>query len=160
MNKAYFAAGCFWGIEEFYRQQDGVVNTSVGYGAGRTPNATYDEVCSGITGHAEICEVEFDEDIVSFEELTHFFFQIHNPTTLNQQGLDIGSQYRSGIYFLNEEQEKSASKIMDFFQKTSEREIVTEIEAFTNYYKAEEVHQQYINKQGGNAACAIQFNKE
>lgn len=154
-QKAYIACGCFWGIEEFYRTFDGVISTSVGYGQGHKKDPTYQEVCQDSTGHAEVVEIEYDDTKTTYEKIIRAFFQIHDPTQLNRQGPDIGTQYRSGIYFLNEDQKEIAEAIIAELEelKTFSDPIVTELEAFKNYYPAEEYHQKYFFKRGQPAAC-------
>ncbi|MDI6724079.1 MAG: peptide-methionine (S)-S-oxide reductase MsrA [Methanobacterium sp.] len=152
LKKAAFAAGCFWGIEEEFRNTKGVVSTAVGYMGGHTENPTYEDVCSGKTGHAETVEVTYDPSEVTYEELLNVFWKIHDPTTLNRQGPDIGEQYRSVIFYYDEEQKKSANASKGKLQKsgTFNRDIVTEIVPADKYkfYRAEEYHQQYLKKRG------------
>jgi peptide-methionine (S)-S-oxide reductase len=149
-DKAIFAAGCFWGIEAAFRQVQGVVSTRVGYAGGRTKNPTYGEVCTGMTGHAEAVEVEYDPSKVSYEELLTIFWENHNPTTLNRQGPDVGTQYRSAIFFLSPEQEAAARASKERLQRSGKysRDIVTEITPATQFYMAEDYHQQYLEKRG------------
>jgi peptide-methionine (S)-S-oxide reductase len=150
MEKATFAAGCFWGVEETFRHIDGVVNTRVGYTGGHTENPTYHDVCSGRTGHAEALEVEYDPAKVSYEHLLDIFWKSHNPTTLNRQGPDIGTQYRSAIFFHTPEQEAMAHKSKEQFAKSGRynRPVVTEIVSASTFYPAEEYHQRYLQKRG------------
>jgi peptide-methionine (S)-S-oxide reductase len=150
MAKATFAAGCFWGVEGAFRQVKGVTSTTVGYIGGTTKNPTYKEVCTDRTGHAEAVEVEFDPDQVSYRELLALFFQSHDPTTLNRQGPDFGSQYRSAIFFHDAEQEKEAREAKAALEKAGvfKRPIVTQIVAAPEFYRAEDYHQQYFEKQG------------
>jgi len=150
MAKATFAAGCFWGVEDAFRQIKGVTSTTVGYIGGTTKNPTYKEVCTDRTGHAEAVEVEFDPDRVSYRELLALFFQSHDPTTLNRQGPDFGSQYRSAIFFHDAEQEKEAREAKAALEKAGvfKRPIVTQIVAAPEFYRAEDYHQQYFEKQG------------
>ena len=150
MAKATFAAGCFWGVEDAFRQVKGVTSTTVGYIGGTTKNPTYKEVCSDRTGHAEAVEVEFDPDQVSYRELLALFFQSHDPTTLNRQGPDFGTQYRSAIFFHDTEQEKEAREAKAALEKAGifKRPIVTQIVAAPEFYRAEDYHQQYFEKQG------------
>ena len=150
MEKATFGAGCFWGIEFAFRKVEGVKEAYVGYAGGNTPNPTYQEVCSGQTGHAEVVQVEFNPDKVSYEELLELFWAIHDPTTLNRQGPDVGTQYRSAIYFHSPEQEasiKSAILIMEESRKF-ENPIVTEIAPIDRFFIGEDYHQRYFEKQG------------
>ncbi len=150
MEKATFGAGCFWGIEFAFRKVEGVKEAYVGYAGGNTPNPTYQEVCSGQTGHAEVVQVEFNPDKVSYEELLELFWAIHDPTTLNRQGPDVGTQYRSAIYYHSPEQEasiKSAILIMEESRKF-ENPIVTEIAPIDRFFMGEDYHQRYFEKQG------------
>jgi peptide-methionine (S)-S-oxide reductase len=150
MAKATFAAGCFWGIEAAFKRMNGVLSTSVGYTGGHTSNPSYEDVCSGRTGHAEAVEVEYDPSIVSYDDLLKVFWEIHNPTTLNRQGLDIGTQYRSAIFYHNAEQEAAAHASKEQVQHSGRyrKPIVTEITPASTYYPAEEYHQNYYEKHG------------
>ncbi len=150
MAKATFAAGCFWGVEDAFRQVKGVKSTTVGYTGGTAKNPSYKEVCTGRTGHAEAVEVEFDPAQVSYLELLAVFWKSHDPTTINRQGPDVGTQYRSGIFFHDAEQEKDArdSKAVLEKQGVFKRPVVTEITPATEFYRAEDYHQQYFEKQG------------
>jgi len=150
VEKAMFAAGCFWGVQARFDKIKGVVATQVGYTGGRTENPTYEEVCSGDTGHAEAVEVTFDPAIVSYEELLKAFWNMHNPTTKNRQGFDIGSQYRSAVFYHNEEQKNAAEKVKQELEaiKKFPMPIVTEITPASTFYKAEEYHQKYYEKTG------------
>ena len=150
MEKATFGAGCFWGIEYAFRKVDGVKEAYVGYAGGDTTNPTYQQVCSGQTGHAEVVQVEYDPNKVKYEELLEVFWTIHDPTTLNRQGPDIGTQYRSAVYFHSPEQEasiKSAILIMEESRKF-ENPIVTEIAPIDRFFMGEDYHQRYFEKQG------------
>ena len=153
-EKAIFAAGCFWGVENMFRQLNGVTGTKVGYSGGRKDEPTYREVCSGTTGHAEAVEVEFDSAIVSYQDLVAVFWNLHNPTQLNRQGPDVGSQYRSAIFYIDEEQKKLANESMQEVQSSKKyrRDIVTEILPASTFWTAEEYHQQYFEKHG-NVGC-------
>lgn len=153
LERATFAAGCFWGVEASFRQIEGVVRTSVGYTGGRTTNPSYEQVCSGTTGHAEAVDVWFDPTVVSYGELVDAFWSIHDPTTPDRQGWDVGSQYRSGIFFHDPEQERLAIASRDQHQETLRHPIVTEIVPAPTFYDAEDYHQRYVEKHGG-AACA------
>ena len=148
--KATFAAGCFWGVEELFRKIKGVSSTMVGYTGGASKNPTYEDVCSGTTGHAEAIQVEYDPTITSYEELLMIFWSNHNPTTLNSQGPDIGEQYRSAVFYHTQEQESAAQKMKEKLQdaamKRFSKEIVTEIKPASTFYKAEECHQKYLEK--------------
>ncbi|MGF7117457.1 peptide-methionine (S)-S-oxide reductase MsrA [Methanobacterium oryzae] len=152
LKKAAFAAGCFWGIEEEFRNTKGVVSTAVGYMGGHTENPTYEKVCSGQTGHAETVEVTYDPSLVSYDELLNVFWQIHDPTTLNRQGPDIGEQYRSVIFYYEREQEEAARASKEKLQNSGafNRDIVTEIVPADKFkfYMAEDYHQKYLQKRG------------
>jgi len=152
MHTATFAAGCFWGVEAKFRQLPGITATRVGYTAGHTESPDYKAVCTGATGHAEAIEVTFDPTIISYEQLLDFFWQIHNPTTLNQQGPDIGTQYRSAVFYHSAEQKELALSKKQTLNQThfSKQAIVTEISPLETFYPAEEYHQCYIQKQGGH----------
>lgn len=149
-EKATFAAGCFWGVEETFRQLKGVKSTSVGYTGGHLERPTYEDVCSDGTGHAEAVEIIFDPAEISYEELLKIFWENHNPTTRNRQGPDIGSQYRSAIFFHTPEQEKKAKKSKEQLELSGKYQnlIVTEIVPASKFYEAEEYHQQYLLKRG------------
>jgi peptide-methionine (S)-S-oxide reductase len=156
MAKAIFGAGCFWGVEAAFRQIEGVLGAAVGYSGGRQENPTYESVCSGRTGHAEVVEVEYDPSKVSFEQLLDVFWDNHDPTTLNRQGPDVGEQYRSAIFFLTPEQEAAAVASRESREKSGryKRPIVTEIKPASAFYRAEEYHQRYLEKHG-LAHCRI-----
>jgi len=156
MAKAMFGAGCFWGVEESFRRVPGVVDTAVGYSGGNTDAPTYRDVCGGRTGHAEVVLVDFDETKLSFEHLLGVLFSIHDPTTLNRQGHDVGSQYRSAVFFYDDDQKEKAQATKDRLSAEGafRRPIVTEITPVSTFYRAEEYHQQYIAK-GGPSGCAI-----
>ena len=156
MATATFAAGCFWGVEHTFRQVDGVTDTTVGYTGGHTENPTYREVCSGTTGHAEAVRVEYDPEVVSYDELLEVFWDCHNPTTRNRQGPDVGEQYRSVIFYHTPEQEQAARKSKKQLDESGEydRPIVTDIRPAQEFYRAEEYHQQYLEKQG-RSSCGI-----
>jgi len=153
LERATFAAGCFWGVEASFREIEGVVKTSVGYTGGRTASPSYEQVCSDTTGHAEAVEVWFDPAVVSYDELLSAFWSIHDPTTRDRQGWDFGSQYRSAIFFDDPEQERLAIASRDARQAAVSRPIVTEITAAAPFYEAEDYHQRYFEKHGG-AVCA------
>jgi len=148
METATFGAGCFWGVEEAFRQIPGVVDTAVGYLGGHTKNPTYKDVCSDETGHAEVVQVTYDPAKVNYEQLLDVFWSSHDPTTINRQGPDIGTQYRSAIFFHSPEQERIARASREKIQPKLRRPIVTEITAATNFYRAEEYHQKYLAKRG------------
>lgn len=152
MEKATFGAGCFWGVEEKFRQTKGVLETKVGYSGGHTENPTYEQVCGKQTGHAEVVEVTFDPAVISYEQLLKIFFEMHDPTTLNRQGPDHGSQYRSAIYFHSAEQEQQAKEMIAALTaaKAFRDPIVTEVTAAKPFYDAEEYHQKYLAKRGIN----------
>ncbi|RLN50498.1 hypothetical protein BBJ28_00019675, partial [Nothophytophthora sp. Chile5] len=148
---ATFAAGCFWGVQLAFDRVPGVLSTTVGYSQGTKENPTYRLVCTGRTNHAESIKIEYDEDAVSYDALLEVFWSIHNPTTLNRQKGDVGTQYRSGIYYNNEDQRKAALASKEEHQKTLDKEIVTEIEEATKFWDAEASHQKYLEK-GGQCA--------
>jgi methionine-S-sulfoxide reductase len=152
---ATLAGGCFWGMEEIIREIPGVLKTEVGYTGGSTKNATYLEVKTGRSGHAEAIQVEFDPLRLSFEKLLEWFFRMHNPTTKNQQGNDIGSQYRSAIFFHSEAQKATAVTIIDRVNKSGawKAPVVTEVTAFDAWWSAEEYHQDYLKKNPGGYTC-------
>ncbi len=151
MEKATFAAGCFWGVEAAFRQVKGVVSTTVGYTGGSFKDPTYKDVCSGKTGHAEAVEVEYDPSQVSYEEFLTVLWEIHDPTTLNRQGPDVGTQYRSAIFYHTPEQKAAAIASKEKLQHSGRYKnlVVTEITPASQFYRAEEYHQQYLEKRGG-----------
>ncbi len=153
-QRATFAAGCFWGVEAAFRELEGVVRTRAGYTGGHTTDPTYEQVCSDTTGHAEAVEVWFDPNKISYRDLLHTFWSIHNPTTPDRQGWDFGRQYRSAIFFHDPEQQALAISSRDEEQGSWTKPIVTEITPASKFYDAEEYHQQYFEKQG-RAACAV-----
>jgi peptide-methionine (S)-S-oxide reductase len=152
-ERATFAAGCFWGVEASLREIEGVLKTTVGYTGGSVAHPSYEQVCSGTTGHAEAVEVWFDPSRVSYGDLLDIFWAAHDPTTRNRQGWDFGSQYRSAVFFHDAEQEGQAIASRDAHQATLNKEIVTLIVPATEFYDAEDYHQRYFEKHGG-AACA------
>ena len=156
MEKATFAAGCFWGVEATFRQLPGVISTRVGYTGGQLPNPTYKDVCSDRTGHAEAVEVEYDPAKISYEQLLNVFWENHDPTQLNRQGPDWGTQYRSAIFFHTPEQESVANASKEVLGKSGRfsKPIVTRIVPATTFYEAEDYHQQYLEKRG-LASCHI-----
>lgn len=156
MAKATFAAGCFWGVEATFRQIPGVTSTRVGYTGGNLQNPTYKDVCTDRTGHAEAVEVDYDPGKVSYEQLLSVFWENHDPTQLNRQGPDFGTQYRSAIFFHSPEQEREAHLSKDKLQNSGafSRPIVTQIVPATTFYEAEDYHQQYLEKRG-LASCHI-----
>ena len=150
MAKATFGAGCFWGVEEAYRQVDGVTATAVGYAGGSVDEPTYEMVCSGRTGHAEVVQVEYDPARVGYESLLNLFWQVHDPTQVNRQGPDIGTQYRTVIFAHDEEQAAAARRSLDEEQASGRhrRDIATQIEPAPTFWMAEDYHQQYFAKRG------------
>lgn len=150
MEKATFGAGCFWGVEAAFRNVEGVISTSVGYLGGTLSNPTYEKVCSGRTGHAEVVEVLYDPAKVSYNELLALFWELHDPTQLNRQGPDVGTQYRSAVFYHTPEQEQLARESKEQLENAGvyKRPIVTEITPASAFYKAEDYHQQYLEKRG------------
>ncbi|MCU0359690.1 MAG: peptide-methionine (S)-S-oxide reductase MsrA [Bacteroidia bacterium] len=150
-----FGAGCFWCVEAIFQRLKGVESVKSGYSGGTIKNPSYKEVCNGTTGHAEVCQLVYNKAVISFEELLEVFWKTHDPTTLNRQGNDYGTQYRSAIFYHNEEQkilaEKYKAKLNDI--KAYENPIVTEITAFSNFYPAEDYHQNYFNANGSESYC-------
>jgi len=148
IQKAIFAAGCFWGVEANFRKIEGVLSTRVGYIGGQFSNPTYKDVCSHKTGHAEAVEVTFDTTKVSYDELLNVFWSIHDPTTINRQGPDIGTQYRSAIFYIDDEQKEKAERSKDNLETSNhfKRPIVTQIFPASDFWQAEDYHQQYIEK--------------
>jgi len=155
MEKATFGAGCFWHVEEELRSLPGVIATQVGYCGGETENPSYQDVCSQLTGHAEVVEVTFDPAVISYESLLHHFWNLHDPTQLNRQGADFGTNYRSIIFFHSEEQRATAvaSRAGEDSSGRHRRPIVTEIKPAGQFWRAEEYHQQYLNKRSGKGCC-------
>ena len=155
-SKATFGAGCFWGVEAAFRQLPGVLSTSVGYLGGTMKEPTYRDVCSGRTGHAEVVQVTYDPDRITYDDLLTVFWDNHNPTTLNRQGPDIGTQYRSAIFYHDDEQKTAAAGSKDERDKSGKfgKPIVTEITPASEYYEAEDYHQQYLEKRG-MSSCHI-----
>jgi peptide-methionine (S)-S-oxide reductase len=148
MEKAVFAAGCFWGVESIFQELDGVVDTTVGYTGGKTENPTYKQVCYTDTGHAEAIEIIYNPDKVSYEQLLDIFWRMHDPTTLNRQGPDVGTQYRSAVFYYTPEQKTAAEKVKLEAQKKWKRPIVTEIVEGGVFYPAEDYHQDYFKNRG------------
>ena len=146
MEIAVLALGCFWGPEKKYGQLDGVYRTEVGYCGGNSPNTNYREVCTGTTNHAEAVKLEFDPKVITYEQIIKKFFEFHDPTTLNSQGPDFGTQYRSEIFYLNEEQKNIAQKVIDEENLKLSGKVVTRLSELKNYCTAEEYHQKYLEK--------------
>lgn len=144
MEKATFAAGCFWGVQKKFDQVEGVLSTRVGYTGGTKENPKYQEVCSGTTGHAEAIEITFDPKIISYEQLLAVFWELHDPTTPNRQGPDVGSQYRSAIFFHTPQQEVSARQSKEKISEERKQSVVTEIVSTSTFYEAEAYHQKYL----------------
>jgi len=159
VSTVVFAAGCFWGVEAAFREIPGVTATTVGYTGGTVANPSYKQVCSGRTGHAEAVQVEFDPALVTYERLLDAFWQSHDPTTLNRQGWDIGSQYRSAIFFQDAAQQAAATASLNAHQGDRRKPIVTEITPASAFYPAEDYHQQYLEKRG-QATCHIGLQPE
>ncbi|ELK46424.1 peptide-methionine (S)-S-oxide reductase MsrA [Halobacillus sp. ACCC02827] len=156
MATAIFGAGCFWGVEAFFEKFEGVTATKVGYIGGKLENPTYEQVKTGKTGHAEAVRIEYDPTRITYSELINIFFEAHDPTSKNKQGIDVGHQYRSAIFYSDASQKYIAEeKIKEWEEKgTFKRAIVTEVEEATSFFEAEEYHQKYLQK-NGSAACSI-----
>ena len=146
MGKALIGAGCFWGIEEYFRKLEGIKKTSVGYSGGKLANPTYKDVCKGNTEHAEVVLIEYNELQLSYSELLDHFWRCHDPTQINRQGLDIGTQYRSVIFYYSDQQKEIAENSKKEFQKNTSKPVVTNIEKAYEFFLAEDYHQQYIQK--------------
>ena len=146
MEIAILAAGCFWSPEIKFSKLNGVLKTEVGYCGGDNSKTSYKEVCTGKTNHAEVVKIEFDNKVITYEQILDFFFEIHDPTTLNQQGYDIGTQYRSEIFYEDEDQKKEAKEVLEILNKELNGKIQTNISQLKNYCKAEEYHQRYFEK--------------
>ena len=146
MEIAVLALGCFWGPEIKFSKIDGITKTEVGYCGGNSPNVTYQEVCTGNTNHAEVVRLDFDEKVISYEKILNIFFELHDPTTLNSQGPDFGTQYRSEIFYLNDNQKKVAEKVLNDTNERLSGKVVTKISLLKNYCPAEEYHQKYLEK--------------
>lgn len=149
MEKIWLAGGCFWGIEAYFMQLKGVMNTTVGYGQGITDQPTYQQVCTGTTGHTEVCEVTYDEKILSLRKLIEHFFRVIDPTTLNRQGPDRGTQYRTGVYYKSEEDKEIILNFIEEMQHHYTDPIVVEVEPVGRFFPAEEYHQRYLEKTPG-----------
>jgi len=152
---ATLAGGCFWCLEAVFQQLKGVSQVTSGYAGGKRPNPTYEQVCTGTTGHAEVVQVEFDPAVVSYRDLLDVFFTIHDPTTLNQQGADVGTQYRSAIFFHSPEQQRDANDAIAEAQKTWDDPIVTEVVPLTQFYPAEEYHKDYYVRNPNQGYCRV-----
>ena len=146
MEIAVLALGCFWGPEKKYGQLDGIYRTEVGYCGGNSPNTNYREVCTGTTNHAEAVKLEFDPKVITYEQIIKKFFEFHDPTTLNSQGPDFGTQYRSEIFYLNDDQKNIAQKVIEDVNKKLSGKVVTKLSELKNYCTAEEYHQKYLEK--------------
>ena len=153
-EKATFGAGCFWQVEVEFRNEPGVTDAAAGYMGGSVENPSYEQVCTDRTGHAEVVEVDFDPDEVPYEQLVERFFELHDPTQMNRQGPDVGSQYRSAIFFHSPEQQQAAEAVKERAQERFRKPIVTAIEPATTFYRAEDYHQRYLEKRG-LATCRI-----
>ncbi|MFT6834511.1 MAG: peptide-methionine (S)-S-oxide reductase [Francisellaceae bacterium] len=149
LQKIIIGAGCFWGIEQHFFTIKGVVSTEVGYSGGKTENPSYREICSGNTGHAEVLKIVIDDDMISFNDILKEFWAVHNPTTMNQQGPDVGSQYRSVIFYIDDIQKQIAENSIEKNQCKFDRPIVTQVIPFKKFYVAEEYHQKYFQKNTG-----------
>jgi peptide-methionine (S)-S-oxide reductase len=155
LEKATFGAGCFWCVEAVFERVPGVQSVVAGYAGGTTPNPTYEQVCTDTTGHAEVAQITFDPSKISYEKLLEVFWKAHDPTTLNRQGSDVGTQYRSVIFYHDEKQKKAAEKSKQEAQKSFSDQIVTEIKPLTAFYKAENYHQDYFNKNPNAPYCRL-----
>jgi peptide-methionine (S)-S-oxide reductase len=155
IDTATFGAGCFWCVEAVFQRLEGVLSVKSGYSGGAVKNPSYKEVCQGTTGHAEVCQITYDKSKISFDELLEVFWKTHDPTTLNRQGNDFGTQYRSAVFYHNGEQKQLAEKYKDEINKSGAYPgpVVTEITAFANFYPAEDYHQNYFNENGGEPYC-------
>jgi peptide-methionine (S)-S-oxide reductase len=151
---ATFGAGCFWGVEAAFRQLDGVTKTRVGYSGGTLEDPTYEDVCSHTTGHAEVVEVTYDDEEISYDELLNVFWRRHDPTQLNRQGYDVGDNYRTVVFFHDDEQRASAERSKENEQAGHDKPIVTQIEPAQTFYEAEDYHQQYLEKRGRSSCSA------
>ncbi len=153
MQTAILGGGCFWCIEAVYSRAKGVNSAISGYAGGETPNPTYKEICTGMTGHAEVVKVMFDENIISYEDILDIFFEIHDPTSLNRQGADVGTQYRSVIYYLDDEQRDAAEAKIIELQKRLSSPVVTELSAAPEFFEAEGYHQDYLTHNSNQGYC-------
>lgn len=153
MQTAIFGAGCFWCTEAIFQNLKGVTSVLPGYTGGLVPNPTYEQICGGDTGHVEVAKIEFDSEVIKFSDLLNVLFATHDPTTLNRQGNDAGEQYRSVIFYVNEEQRQEAEEFIKLAQKEFNQPIVTAIEPLQTFYVAENYHQNYFNNNPGNPYC-------
>ena len=156
--KAWFAGGCFWGVEHLFRQKEGVISTTSGYMGGHSNNPTYQDVCTGKTGHLEVVELEYDPDRVTYDELTKFLFEIHDPTQTDGQGPDIGEQYQSAVFYGNEEEKKTVNRLIDVL-KSKGHDVVTKALPVAPFWKAEEYHQQYYDRNQKRPYCHVYRKK-
>jgi methionine-S-sulfoxide reductase len=156
IQTAVFGAGCFWGVQAYFDEVPGVVKTTVGYTGGHTANPTYEQVCMHNTGHAEVAQIEFDSAQINYPDLVRHFFRMHDPTQVNRQGPDVGDNYRSAIFYTNEEQKQQAEEVKKAVQKNFEKPIATEITKASQFYPAEEYHQKFFQKTG-TGACHIPY---
>ena len=157
IKKAYLAGGCFWGLEDLFRKENGIVNTEVGYTGGDVPKPTY----RNHEGHAEAMLIEYDDEVTSYRKLLAFFFRVHNPTTVNRQGNDMGSSYRSAIFYQNDEEKSEAADMIDFVNKSGKwpSPVVTTLEPLDVFYEAEDYHQDYLVKNPGGYTCHVEYFK-
>jgi len=157
MQKITLGAGCFWCVEAIYKELKGVEKVEPGYSGGKIANPTYREVCSGLTGHAEVIQLEYDESVIDFKEILEVFFKTHDPTTLNRQGADVGTQYRSAIFYHNENQKEVAEKVISELENSSvfDNPVVTEVTEFTVFYPAEEYHKNYYKNNPEEGYCQM-----
>lgn len=157
IKKAYLAGGCFWGLEDLFRKENGIVNTEVGYTGGDVPKPTY----RNHEGHAEAMLIEYDDEVTSYRKLLAFFFRVHNPTTVNRQGNDMGSSYRSAIFYQNDEEKSEAADMIDFVNKSGKwpSPVVTTLEPLDVFYDAEDYHQDYLVKNPGGYTCHVEYFK-
>ncbi|MAC95713.1 MAG: peptide-methionine (S)-S-oxide reductase [Flavobacteriales bacterium] len=157
MQKITLGAGCFWCVEAIYKELIGVEKVEPGYSGGKIANPTYREVCSGLTGHAEVIQLEYDESVIDFKEILEVFFKTHDPTTLNRQGADVGTQYRSAIFYHNENQKEVAEKVISELENSSvfDKPVVTEVTEFTVFYPAEEYHKNYYKNNPEEGYCQM-----
>ena len=155
MERAVLGGGCFWCTEGAFKHMRGVESALPGYAGGHVDNPTYNAVCNGVTGHAEVVEVLYDESVISYETILEVFFTVHDPTQLNRQGNDIGTQYRSAIFYVDENQKIIAENVKSRFQEYFDEEIVTEISPISNYYEAEKYHHNYFELNPGNGYCQM-----